>query len=434
MEEQKKKDFFISFASIDRDYAKWVNQMLKKARYTTFIQGSNFTVADNFVDSMHIGIRDTRYTIAILSPDYFESEYAKWEWQASWHKGIKQNHRCLIPVKVRSIDEEGLLSTIVNINLIDVNDIEAEKRLIEGIQSALRQPIETEIEITSPFKQQPQVIEEVSDKTTHSAIKPSDDANYTIGQLDRDDQHMHFAKVIGEVAQNQSRKSFGFVISGSEKDWPQSLCYKLHYYITDDSMIGKRYPPIIKKLDGFKSLTVAARQYLSDLLAKQLQCEPNVEAIKFTLESNGDSHIFYRQLTEVESRKHQYIADILVAWEEITNDINAPHQFLLLICETEEKNGWSFFPWPTGNSKWYKKIKPWLNNHHAASLLPEFESVTRKHITDWLNHYISNESLRESIEDLVECEFPVSKHKHYALRDLRKKLYPLLTKQITVIR
>lgn len=425
MKEQK-KDFFISFTSVDHKYAQWVNQTLKKAGHTTFIQGYDIKIADNFVNNMHIGIRDTRYTIAVLSPDYLKSNYAREEWQASWDKGIKQNRRCLIPVKVRPVDEEGLLGPIANIDLVDVNDKEAEKRLIDGIQSILWQPIETEMEIISPFKRSAQIIEKESDNL---AIKSADEVIYTIGQLDRYDQHMHFAQVIGEEERNQGRKSFGFVISGTEKDWPQSLCYKLHYYITDDSMIGKHSPPIIKKLDGFKSLTVAARQYLSDLLAKQLQCEPKVEAIKLKLETNRDSYIFYRQLTETESKKHQYIADILVAWEEMTNGINAPHQFLILMCETEEKNRWSFFPWSTKNSEWYQKIKPWLKNNHAMSLLPEFESVKRKHVTDWLNHYISNESLRNLIEDLIEQEYPASKHKHYAFSDLKKKLYPLLITQ-----
>jgi hypothetical protein len=105
----ERKDFFISYASADQAWAKWIAWELGAQGYTTFLQDWDFGPAANFIALMHEGARNTDYTLALLSPSYFRSDYATAEWAAILAPDPLNEGRRLVPVRVADCRPEGLL-------------------------------------------------------------------------------------------------------------------------------------------------------------------------------------------------------------------------------------------------------------------------------------------------------------------------------------
>ena len=77
-------DFFISRAGADAAEAIWIAQELRAAGYTTWLQDEDSRIDEFITESMSIGA-ECRYTISVLSPEYFCSDYTKVEWQSAFY-------------------------------------------------------------------------------------------------------------------------------------------------------------------------------------------------------------------------------------------------------------------------------------------------------------------------------------------------------------
>lgn len=84
-EQQKKKDFFISYNRADEEKAIWINCILKLNGYATVIQVEDFGPGNNFVLAMQKAASEATRTIAVLSPDYLESKFTAPEWAAAFY-------------------------------------------------------------------------------------------------------------------------------------------------------------------------------------------------------------------------------------------------------------------------------------------------------------------------------------------------------------
>jgi len=75
-------DFFISYTAVDVRWAEWIAWVLEeKKKCTTMLQAWDFVPGSNFVLEMQKATSSTSRTIAVLSPDYLRSAYAKSEWR-----------------------------------------------------------------------------------------------------------------------------------------------------------------------------------------------------------------------------------------------------------------------------------------------------------------------------------------------------------------
>jgi len=72
----------------------------------------------------------------VLSPDYFNSGFAASEWAARLRQDPRSEQRLLIPVRVRACDVEGLLGSIVYIDLFEQDEQTARTRLLAGVRGA----------------------------------------------------------------------------------------------------------------------------------------------------------------------------------------------------------------------------------------------------------------------------------------------------------
>src|SRR4051812_8760776 len=82
---------------------------------------------------MHRAISGAARTIAVLSPAYLSSEFGEVEWRAAFVEDPTGEQGRLIPVRVQPCRPLGLLRARVHIDLVDVEEDVARRRLLEGV-------------------------------------------------------------------------------------------------------------------------------------------------------------------------------------------------------------------------------------------------------------------------------------------------------------
>ena len=76
------KDFFISYNHHDRAWAESIAWELEESGYTTSNQAWDFGAGSNFVIEMDTALKGAERVIAVLSPNYLESNFTASEWAA----------------------------------------------------------------------------------------------------------------------------------------------------------------------------------------------------------------------------------------------------------------------------------------------------------------------------------------------------------------
>jgi len=88
-------------------------------------------------------------TIAVLSPDFFESRFTQPEWAAAFRQDPTGTKGLLLPIRVRVCDLAGLLPQIIYIDLVDLAEDDARARLLLGVSRARAKPT-----VAPPFPEQ----------------------------------------------------------------------------------------------------------------------------------------------------------------------------------------------------------------------------------------------------------------------------------------
>lgn len=127
------KNFFISYNRADRSWAEWIAWHLEEAGYTTVLQAWDFRPSSNFVVDMQRAPSDAERTIAVLSPDYLTSSFTQPEWAAEFAQDPTSEKGLLLPVRVRDCDPKGLLSQIVPIDILGLEETAAKNALLAGV-------------------------------------------------------------------------------------------------------------------------------------------------------------------------------------------------------------------------------------------------------------------------------------------------------------
>jgi len=134
------KDFFISYNKADRDVAVWIAQVLQESNYSTIVQAEDMLPGSNFVLEMDRAVKQTRRTIAVLSPDYLTSLYTQPEWAAAFRNDPTGEKGLLIPVRVRACQPEGLLAQIVYLDFVGQDGEAAKEALLAGLKRQANLP------------------------------------------------------------------------------------------------------------------------------------------------------------------------------------------------------------------------------------------------------------------------------------------------------
>lgn len=129
-------DFFISYTAVNRSWAEWIAVQLEQVGYTTKLQSWDFGAGSDFVHGMQEAVSAAARTIAVLSPAYFSSKFGEAEWRAVFVKDPSGELGLLVPVRVQPCEPAGLLASRVYIDLVDVDEVTAMHRLLEGVDWA----------------------------------------------------------------------------------------------------------------------------------------------------------------------------------------------------------------------------------------------------------------------------------------------------------
>lgn len=133
-------DFLISYTADNRTWAEWIAVQLEQVGYTTKLQSWDFAVGTDFVHEMQEAVNTAARTIAVLSPAYFASKFGEAEWRAVFVRDPSGELGLLVPVRVQPCEPPGLLASRVYIDLVDIDEVTARRRLLEGVGSAPVRP------------------------------------------------------------------------------------------------------------------------------------------------------------------------------------------------------------------------------------------------------------------------------------------------------
>jgi len=129
------RNFFISYAAHDQNWAEWIAFQLEGAGYTTITQ-SDFRSGSEFVAEMKVAAATTERTIVVLSPAYLGSRVGQAEWQAAFAKDPSGERGLLIPVRVAPTQTTDLLQSRVYVDLVGTDEETARGRLLAAVRLA----------------------------------------------------------------------------------------------------------------------------------------------------------------------------------------------------------------------------------------------------------------------------------------------------------
>src|SRR5262245_43501702 len=119
LRQPKAVNFFISYTGSDVEWAKWIAWELGRAGYTYRLQAENIPPGSRFMNEMRLGVQNADHVLAILSPAYFESQFASLEFQSALAADPLGQARRVIPVRVEQCSIPTLFSDLVYIDFVE---------------------------------------------------------------------------------------------------------------------------------------------------------------------------------------------------------------------------------------------------------------------------------------------------------------------------
>jgi hypothetical protein len=112
---QRKKhpsyDVFLSHSSKDREFASRLATDLAQAGLNVWLDQWNIRPGDSFATAIDLAIKDSRFLLIVMSPDYFQSSWTRQEWQYALSDEINSGDVRLIPLLYRDCDIPSMLRT-----------------------------------------------------------------------------------------------------------------------------------------------------------------------------------------------------------------------------------------------------------------------------------------------------------------------------------
>lgn len=150
-----RRDFFVSFNSVDLPWAEWIAAELEAAGYTTFFQPWDFLPGSNFVLEMQKAATLADRTIAVLSLEFLKALFTQPEWAAALVQDPTGAKRKLIPVRVQPCSPDGILKAIVYTDLVGLDEASARAALLAAASGDRAKPKSVPFPTSSKSKKFP---------------------------------------------------------------------------------------------------------------------------------------------------------------------------------------------------------------------------------------------------------------------------------------
>lgn len=135
---RSKRDFFISYTKVDREWAEWIGWQIEAVGWSVLVPDWETPPGSNWMNMMADGVEAAR-TIVVLSPAYLVSPFCRLERFAVLADDPLGLERKLIAVRIAQCEPPDFLKTLVSIDLAGLGrEDEARDRLLSGIRQAVR--------------------------------------------------------------------------------------------------------------------------------------------------------------------------------------------------------------------------------------------------------------------------------------------------------
>ena len=133
-------DVFVSYRQREPDLS-WVRKKLvprlEAEGLRAFVDYKHFKLGAPLVLEMARGVESCRYTLAVLSPQYLESDFTELENILAEHLGLENSERRLIAVMIQSCKPRLGMRTRLWLSMLSDAEFDAN---IDTLVNALREP------------------------------------------------------------------------------------------------------------------------------------------------------------------------------------------------------------------------------------------------------------------------------------------------------
>ncbi|WP_170990819.1 FxSxx-COOH system tetratricopeptide repeat protein [Herbidospora galbida] len=124
------RDFFIHHADDDVAWAEWIACELEQAGYGVILTAWDIRPGHNRLEEIDKALATSRHTLHLLSSEQDAEAVVR---TAAQHQGLAGKERALIPIRLRDGDVAGSVAALQPIDLCDVDEDEARRRLLSGV-------------------------------------------------------------------------------------------------------------------------------------------------------------------------------------------------------------------------------------------------------------------------------------------------------------
>ncbi|MDG3061864.1 TIR domain-containing protein [Lacticaseibacillus casei] len=136
---QRKYDVFISYAHSDSGYVTRLREDLEEADIKVWIDSDEIVWGSSLVESINKGFQNSRFTILVLSKDYFTRFWTQQELRAAFVKESKRKDETILPIYLNITADEV---SDYNFSLGDIMAMNAaivpNKDIVSAIKRALK--------------------------------------------------------------------------------------------------------------------------------------------------------------------------------------------------------------------------------------------------------------------------------------------------------
>ncbi|MCM3921057.1 toll/interleukin-1 receptor domain-containing protein [Frankia sp. AiPs1] len=129
------RDFFVSYTQVDRAWAEWVAWELEAAGFTVTVQAWDMLAGDHWLAKVDDAVRGSAHTLAVVSADYLDSDWARAELLAALRGDPLSRGRTLLPVRIADVRDRGLLGSMADIDLFEVDEQVAREQLVTAARA-----------------------------------------------------------------------------------------------------------------------------------------------------------------------------------------------------------------------------------------------------------------------------------------------------------
>jgi tetratricopeptide (TPR) repeat protein len=128
-------DIFVSHVEQDRMWADWIAYQLGAAGYRVVRQGASFPPGTDLATELERAIANTSCTLAVMSPDYLESQSARITWGAALSRDRTGGQGLLVPVQVAKFRPWGRFANRIPVDLDGLRETEAAEELLAAVRN-----------------------------------------------------------------------------------------------------------------------------------------------------------------------------------------------------------------------------------------------------------------------------------------------------------